>query len=203
MWAGDSRAFEPITRPAFEDYAERHGYELVEAEPAPGLPASWSRVPALLAALADFDYALWLDCDLLLLDTSEDYLGPPPEAYGLMAVSPIGLPSTVIWGLKPDDRSRELLRRTWSRRHELRDHPEREEAAAWQALDRYRHLWDGVDGYRDPADHVGFYRSGRRLRHAGRIVVTRVVDGEVVVGDIEERVAWLMHERAEVARPCP
>jgi predicted aspartyl protease len=31
----------------------------------------------------------------------------------------------------------------------------------------------------------------------GRIVVTRVEDGEVVAGGIEERVAWLVQERAE------
>jgi hypothetical protein len=44
MWSGPARAFEPLT-PTFEAYADRHGYDLVEAEPVDEVPASWCRVP--------------------------------------------------------------------------------------------------------------------------------------------------------------
>jgi hypothetical protein len=52
MWAGSARAFEPITKPPVAEYAARHGYTLIEAEPVDDVPASWCRVPALSEALA-------------------------------------------------------------------------------------------------------------------------------------------------------
>ena len=52
-----------VTWPRLASYAGRHGYAAVRAPVQPGRPASWSKLPALLDALARHPLALWIDAD--------------------------------------------------------------------------------------------------------------------------------------------
>jgi hypothetical protein len=62
-----------IARPSFEAFADRHGYDLLEADIPSTRPPSWRKVAALRAALQDgYEEALWLDADTVIVDASED-----------------------------------------------------------------------------------------------------------------------------------
>jgi hypothetical protein len=61
-----------LALPSFEAFGERHGYDVLVADIDSGRPASWDKVPALRAALAEYEEALWLDADTVIVDPSED-----------------------------------------------------------------------------------------------------------------------------------
>lgn len=82
---GEYVKFLDIARPSFVAYAKRHGYdycEITEGDSAldPTRPASWSKVPVLLRALETHDAALWVDCDAVIVDSSEDIADHVPVA---------------------------------------------------------------------------------------------------------------------------
>ena len=70
---GPHRDLLEIALPTFERFADRHGYDLVEAD-VDGMPRppSWRKIPALLTALEEYDEVLWLDADTVIVDSSED-----------------------------------------------------------------------------------------------------------------------------------
>jgi hypothetical protein len=84
---GKYAAFLDIARPSFAAYAERHGYDYIEVGEADSVldasrPPSWSKVPVLLRALETHDAALWVDCDAVIVDGTEDIAAHvPSEAW--------------------------------------------------------------------------------------------------------------------------
>lgn len=133
MYEGPCRVLRDVTLPALRRYAERHGYEIVEAAPVAGLPAAWSKIPALLAALERFDFAVWVDADALVLDDSEDLVDRvPPAAFQAIAVDPRFGWCTCLWVLRADPRARAFLRSVWDRRHEA--FPDWEQGAVAELL---------------------------------------------------------------------
>jgi len=72
-----------IAVPGMHDYACLHGYDLITRPPSMLLrPPSWHKITALLDALEDYEEALWIDCDVVLVDTSWDLADEiPPEAW--------------------------------------------------------------------------------------------------------------------------
>lgn len=64
-----------ISLPTYRAFAERHGYDLVVGGKMTDLPAAWNKVPLLLAALSHYETVVWFDCDLIVVDPSEDF--PP------------------------------------------------------------------------------------------------------------------------------
>ena len=61
-----------ISLPSMEAFADRHGYDVVIPEIDSTRPASWCKVPALHAALEDYDEALWVDADVVITDPTAD-----------------------------------------------------------------------------------------------------------------------------------
>jgi len=62
-------AIAAITYPGLAAYCDRHGYDLTRAPLAScseGRPASWGKVPALMAALRHADVAVWIDADAVM-----------------------------------------------------------------------------------------------------------------------------------------
>lgn len=82
--------FLDIARPSFVAYAKAHGYAYLEAQAAQldfTRPPSWSKVPVLLDALATYDAALWVDCDAVIVDGSQDIAAVVrPDAWQAMAL---------------------------------------------------------------------------------------------------------------------
>jgi hypothetical protein len=96
--------FEPlleIARPGFEEYADLHGYTLVADPPALERPPSWHKITCLLAALDEYEEALWVDCDVVVLDPELDLADEiPPGAWQAITVhhTPEGeVPSAGVW----------------------------------------------------------------------------------------------------------
>ena len=123
-----------IALPGFERYADRHGYELVVADPlACDRPPSWWKVPILQELLEEHDDVLWLDSDVVIVDDQDD-VAPPAWAWQGVVEHHTGcghVPNLGVWyvrqPLKP------VLERLWAR-DEYVDHGWWEQAAMLDEL---------------------------------------------------------------------
>jgi hypothetical protein len=103
---GEHRKLLDLSAPRFRRYADEHGYDLI-VDPPPVLirPASWYKVPALLAALDRYDEALWLDADIVICDLSRDLADEvPPTAWQALVRhhTPDGeVPNGGVWYVRP------------------------------------------------------------------------------------------------------
>lgn len=61
-----------IALPSLHEFADRHGYDVIVADVDSRRPPSWRKVPALREALAEYEEALWLDADIVIVDPSDD-----------------------------------------------------------------------------------------------------------------------------------
>lgn len=79
-YAGDLHtAMAAHTLPLMQRYAKRHGLEVgCVCLGDPNIPASWMKVPAIGAALRTHEAVLWLDCDVVILDSSASVLDDIP-----------------------------------------------------------------------------------------------------------------------------
>ena len=59
---------------SFERYAERWGWDLVLSteDLAEGRPAPWGKVPLIRSLLDDYEWVLWLDADVVVVDLAAD-----------------------------------------------------------------------------------------------------------------------------------
>jgi hypothetical protein len=76
-----------LTRPTFEAYATRHGYDLdLRTElVAPDRPASWNKIPLLRELLGRYKVVMWVDADAAIVDASEDIVEPMGQKLVAMA----------------------------------------------------------------------------------------------------------------------
>jgi hypothetical protein len=134
--SGPHAALLEISRPTFEAYADRHGYELVtSADTAPGRPPAWAKVPLLRAALESYELVLWIDADAVIVDGRDDVADAlaPDRFLGLVRHGEQQVPNTGVMVWRAGDRAAELLDRTWSAKRFV-DHPWWENAALLDAL---------------------------------------------------------------------
>ena len=125
-----------ITKPAFRDYANQHGYEFLEPAHVPtDRPASWYKVATMLPALRRFDEVLWLDADVLILDGSCDLADEvPADAWQAMVAhhTPDGeVPNHGVWFAR--EPMVPVLERIWQMTDYLQ-HPWWEQAAGCELL---------------------------------------------------------------------
>lgn len=66
---------------SFRTYADRHGYDLhLRAEPLVAeRPVPWSKVELLRRLNREYDVVVWLDADLVVVDSHRDILDDLPE----------------------------------------------------------------------------------------------------------------------------
>ena len=96
-----------ISRPSFENYAERHGYDYIEGLPDGdrNRPSSWWRIPALQEILPKYDAVLWLGCDVVIVRDDKDVADEiPTDAW--QALTPHRahdsmIPNCDVWWLTP------------------------------------------------------------------------------------------------------
>lgn len=71
---GDYRSLLGRTALSFERYAERWGWDLVLSteDLAEGRPASWAKVPLIQSLLEEYEWVLWLDADVVIVDLDAD-----------------------------------------------------------------------------------------------------------------------------------
>lgn len=149
MAVGLHREYLEVTRPSLAAYAARHGYAFVEAEQAAeSRSPSWSKVPILLSLLASYDDVLWVDCDVVIVDSSLDLAAHvPPDAWQAMAIHrrhidfDMGeVPSCGLWLARPP--LSDTLRAMWEMTQYI-DHPWWEQAAMHHLLG-YTHNGAGI-----------------------------------------------------------
>lgn len=71
--AGAHEELLDVSLPRFHTFAQLHGYDLIAGQKLTNLPPAWNKVPLLLDALTRYDQVVWLDCDLAIVDPSEDF----------------------------------------------------------------------------------------------------------------------------------
>ncbi len=62
-----------ISLPTYNAFAQRHGYNMIVGEKLTDRPPPWNKVPLLLNLLERYDEVVWFDCDLIVVDGSEDF----------------------------------------------------------------------------------------------------------------------------------
>jgi galactosyl transferase GMA12/MNN10 family len=134
--SGPHEALLEISRPTFEAYAERHGYELItSSEVVAGRPPAWAKVPMVREALASYDVVVWIDADAVIVDGRDDIADAlePDRFLGLVRHGERQAPNTGVMVWRADVRARDLLDRTWTATRFV-DHPWWENAALLDAL---------------------------------------------------------------------
>ena len=123
-----------LARGPLEDFAARHGYDLVleDGPRAPERPASWSKIPLLRDLLDRYEIAVWIDADAIFVDTTRDiasevederFLYLVQHRYGGQDAANCG-----VLMLRSSDEARAFLDDVWGR-EEFVDHPWWEQAA--------------------------------------------------------------------------
>jgi hypothetical protein len=115
--SGPHEALLAISRPTFEAYARRHGYELITStETHPGRPPAWAKVPMLREALDSFELVLWIDADAVIVDGRDDVaeLLEPDRSLALVRHGERQVPNTGVMLWRAGEVARELLDRTWN-----------------------------------------------------------------------------------------
>jgi hypothetical protein len=134
--SGPHEALLEISRPTFEAYARRHGYELVTSTASDGSrPPAWSKVPMVREALESFELVLWIDADAVIVDGSEDIAArlEPGRSLALVRHGERRVPNTGVMLWRAGDVARSLLDAVWAAKR-FTHHPWWENAALLDAL---------------------------------------------------------------------
>ena len=125
---GPHRELLDIAWPSFEEFADRHGYELIEAETQAARPPSWWKIPVLHDLLTRYGEVLWVDADVVIVDPTED-LSVPPGAWQAVVAHHTGdgeVPNLGVWLARR--MMLPVLERIWGMT-EFLEHPWWEQAA--------------------------------------------------------------------------
>ena len=106
-----------VTLPGFQDFAARHGYDLVVGSgDSGGRPPAWGKVRLLQQVLRSYDEAVWIDADVLIVDGSSDLPSLPHEAFqGLVEQRSGGtLINTGVWQIRAGTDADAFLSLVWA-----------------------------------------------------------------------------------------
>jgi len=76
--AGAHEELLDVALPTYRAFADRHRYDLVIGKKMTELLPAWNKVLLLLDALKTYKEVVWFDCDLVVVDSAEDF--PPMGA---------------------------------------------------------------------------------------------------------------------------
>jgi hypothetical protein len=129
--AGPHAELLAISRPTFQAFARRHGYELItSAQNTTGRPPAWAKVPMLREAVDDYELVVWIDADAVIVDDSRDIAGELERDLAL-ARHRRGdqlVPNTGVMVLRSGAFARKLLDEMWAAKRFIH-HPWWENAA--------------------------------------------------------------------------
>lgn len=134
---GPARILREATLSPMREYADRHGYDIFEAPVVHGIPVVWWSMRGVLDALRrGHDRVLWMDADILVLDSAEDIMAPESfrgwhffakdDRCGLLAC---------LWGVRQCAEAHAYIERVWARRNAAIQ-PDQEQGALREELDR-------------------------------------------------------------------
>jgi hypothetical protein len=133
---GDFAELLKISVPGLHDYACLHGYDLITRPPSMLLrPPSWHKITSLLDALEEYEEALWVDCDVVVVDPAWDLADDiPDQAWQGITRHQTGegeVPSAGVWYVR--QQMQPVLEAIW-RLSKYTDHRWWEQAALQQLL---------------------------------------------------------------------
>lgn len=117
---GPHRELLDITRPSFERWAHRQGYDLDlrESSPTPERPASWGKVRVIAERLATHDVVIWLDADTVVVDAGHDMAALVDRRRPLALVAheyhDQTVPNMGVFALRSTRFARRLVRHLWA-----------------------------------------------------------------------------------------
>lgn len=62
-----------VAMPTYKEFAGRHGYDIIVGKKMCNLPPAWNKIPLLIDALQYYNEVVWFDCDMVVVDPSEDF----------------------------------------------------------------------------------------------------------------------------------
>ncbi len=136
---GSHRRFLDLSGPAFEDYASRHGYDLVleTRSLCHERPVSWSKVLLMRDLTERYDFVLWVDADATFADTTADIADvATPERFLWMvehAYRGGRQPCAAVLALHAGGEAAEFLDEVWGC-EDLVEHPWWEQAAIMRLI---------------------------------------------------------------------
>lgn len=68
-----------VALPNYRTFADRHGYGLIVGKKMTDLPSAWNKVPLLLEMLNHYEEVVWFDCDLVIVNPTEDFPVMEPD----------------------------------------------------------------------------------------------------------------------------
>jgi hypothetical protein len=118
------------------EYCLRHDASFSCVNLASDIPASWVKVPNLIAALQGFDLVLWLDCDVVVANYDEsifdDFDRDASQALVIHQTECGPVPNCGVWLVaKP---MLPVLEKVWQQSGRLRNHPWWEQAAVMEQM---------------------------------------------------------------------
>jgi hypothetical protein len=136
-WSGTQHGMMAAhTAPLLEDYAHAHGMAFCCINLQSRLaPPSWMKVPNMIAALEDYDWVLWVDCDVVVMDKSQNIVKDVHGIQGLVKhKTECGeVPNCGVWVVSQGMKG--VLSWAWDKMLPVyRDHPWWEQAAMLNAM---------------------------------------------------------------------
>jgi hypothetical protein len=84
---GGHAALLDIAQPSFKAFATRHGYDYFEAKQiGHQRPPAWYKVQCLIEALKAYDVAVFIGCDLVIVDGREDLPHDDPDWWQALVI---------------------------------------------------------------------------------------------------------------------
>lgn len=99
--AGAHEELLEIAAPGYKDFAARYGYEYIVGTKLTDLPPAWNKIPLLMSALQHYDEVVWFDCDLVIVNATED-LPPPASTFESDKIKPTGYTHAMVRHLEND-----------------------------------------------------------------------------------------------------
>ena len=118
-----------------KNYCLRHGYTFIDDESIwdKSKPIPWSKIILLLKYLADFDYIVWIDADILIMNMEikiETFIKRYP-GYDQITGSDWKMQNTGVWIIKNTEFSKRFLENVWSNVYDEKSDP-RERYMNWE-----------------------------------------------------------------------
>ena len=110
-----------------KSYCSRHGYEFIDDETIwdKTKPIPWSKILLLLKYLDQFDYIVWIDADILIMNMEmkiETFIERYP-GYDQISGSDWKMQNTGVWIIKNTDFSKLFLKEVWDNVYDERGDP--------------------------------------------------------------------------------
>lgn len=127
-----------LALPTFDEYAQRHGYDVITDVGDPrGRPVPWGKITLLSEVLRSYEFALWIDADAIIVDGRLDIEAEIPEdAFQAYVVHDTGSgpsPCTGVWAFRSGKKTQSFLEEVW-RQEDLIHHRWWEQAAVMRLL---------------------------------------------------------------------